>query len=267
MPIIPVESRDDPRLAPFAQLPARAAKRRAPIVAEGAFLVERLAAGALPLEAILCEPRHAERWREQTDSQTPIYTAPKEELEKILGFPFHRGVLAWAHRPPPPDWKSLLREALTPAVVPICVGVSDPQNIGLILRSAAALGAALAIVGPNCADPFARRVARTSMGANFSFPIYETETLPQDLRELQEAGFELVAAALSDKAERLPDFRAGKRTAVLLGGEGFGLSSEWIAPCSRQVVIPMQSGIDSLNVGVAAGILLHHIRCLGSQDN
>jgi tRNA G18 (ribose-2'-O)-methylase SpoU len=107
------------------------------------------------------------------------------------------------------------------------------------------------------ADPFSRRVLRVSMGAALHLPIVESRDLAADLAELAAARFELVAAVLDPAAEPLAKVRRGKRLALLLGGEGHGLAAQWLTLCHRRVTIPMQVGIDSLNVAVAAAVLLY----------
>jgi tRNA G18 (ribose-2'-O)-methylase SpoU len=115
------------------------------------------------------------------------------------------------------------------------------------------------LLGPACADPFSRRVARTSMGANFRLPLIESSDLAQDLTALRdEYGVQLVATVLADDAEPLSSVVPVGRTALLFGSEGFGLTPHWLALCDRRVTIPMRPGVDSLNVNVAAGIFLYH---------
>jgi tRNA G18 (ribose-2'-O)-methylase SpoU len=137
--------------------------------------------------------------------------------------------------------------------------VQDPTNLGSIIRSTAAFGCSAIVLGPKCADPFSRRVLRVSMGAALHLPIVESRELGADLRELGAAGFELVAAVVDPTAEPLSAFQRGERTAILFGSEGHGLAEDWLALCHRRVTIPMQVGIDSLNVAVAAAVVLYQL--------
>jgi tRNA G18 (ribose-2'-O)-methylase SpoU len=115
------------------------------------------------------------------------------------------------------------------------------------------------VLGPGCCDPFSRRVLRVSMGAALRVPIVETRDLAGDLARLRtEWGFELAATVLDSAAEPLHTAARTNRLAVLFGNEHAGLSPEWIALCDRRVTIPMAGDADSLNVAVAAGIVLHH---------
>src|SRR5205085_10748897 len=113
-------------------------------------------------------------------------------------------------------------------------------------------------LGSKCADPFSRRVLRVSMGAALHLPVVESPDLAADLKRLAAADFDTVAAVIDPAAESLSAARRGPRLALLLGSEGHGLAAEWLQLARRRVTIPMQLGIDSLNVANAAAVLLYH---------
>ena len=92
------------------------------------------------------------------------------------------------------------------------------------------------------------------MGTIFSLPLVRSG----DLNALREAGYELVATVLADDAEPLKDASRGERLGIVLGNEAQGLDAATLAACDRRVTIPMRQGVDSLNVAVAAGIILYH---------
>ncbi len=260
MPLIPIHDIDDPRLAAYRGLKYQVVKRqRQWFVVEGLSLTQQLLASPLPVLSVLTEPRFADQLLPQLSDATPVYTAPLAVIEALVGYRFHRGVLACGARPPNPELDMILDRSDRPVLIPICLGVQDPENVGGIIRSSAALGARAVIVGPECCDPFSRRVARTSMGNILGLPIRQATDLRADLRRLKtEFAVEVVATVLDDRAEPLSRVSPAPRTALLFGSEGFGLDPEWIEVCDRRVTIPMRSGVDSLNVGVAAGIFLYH---------
>jgi tRNA G18 (ribose-2'-O)-methylase SpoU len=103
------------------------------------------------------------------------------------------------------------------------------------------------------------------MGAALHLPIVESAELRADLDALGGSGFEIVAAVIDDTAQPLAESRRGERLALLLGGEGHGLSPEWLKLAHRRVTIPMQLGIDSLNVAVAAAVLLYHFASFSQE--
>ncbi len=260
MPLIRIETIDDPRLALYRDLKSPAAKQRSErFVVEGQLLAERLLLSGLGVESVLVEERLAEAWAALVPADTPLLVIPRGWVRELIGFRFHRGVLACGLRPPSRDLRQLVQSAGDTSAWVACVGVQDPENLGGIMRSSAAFGVHALLLGPECADPFSRRVARTSMGANFRLPLIESEDLARDLTTLRsDHGVQLVATVLAHDAEPLYAVAPAGRTALLFGSEGFGLGPQWLALCDRRVTIPMRPGVDSLNVNVAAGIFLHH---------
>ena len=150
---------------------------------------------------------------------------------------------------------SLLRDSR--ATIVVCPDVQDPTNLGSIIRTSAAFGCAAVVLGRSCADPFSRRVLRVSMGAALAVPVVEARDLAADVQALQGAEFEIVASVIDRHAQPLASEPRAARLALLLGGEGHGLTDDWLAVADRRVTIPMQLGIDSLNVAVAAAVLLY----------
>lgn len=266
MPAIRIETIDDPRLAVYRDLKSPEAKRRGErFVVEGQLLAERLLTSGLQVESVLVEERLADPWSALTPAGVPLLVIPRGWVRELIGFRFHRGVLACGRRPPNADLGQLAQSIGESSTWVACVGVQDPQNLGGIMRSSAAFGVHAVLLGPDCADPFSRRVARTSMGANFALPLIESDDLTRDLNALrQKHGVQLVATVLADDAEPLSALVPRPHTALLFGSEGFGLAPQWLALCDRRVTIPMQPGVDSLNVNVAAGIFLY--RWLSGQE-
>lgn len=256
-----MHSLDDPRLEPYRALKRSNATRwTRRFVAEGGKLVWRLLASGIEVESLLLAERVANEFAASLavaiSPHVAIYVVPDGSVESIVGFNFHRGALACGLRPEAgPKFDSLLNR---PAAIVVCPEVHDPENLGSIVRTAAALGADGLVVGATSCDPYSRRVLRVSMGAVFALPVIQSTDLMSDLARLREAGFQLVATVLDPSAERLDEVAPSERLAIILGSEGHGLPAEIIDACSARVTIPMQSGTDSLNVSVAAGIFLHH---------
>jgi tRNA G18 (ribose-2'-O)-methylase SpoU len=132
--------------------------------------------------------------------------------------------------------------------------VTDPDNLGALVRSAAALGARSVWLGPGCADPFGRKTLRTSMGCVLSLPLFSLLD-PAGLVALRPSRY-VAAAALVEEA-RLPGALSPDRpVALVMGNEGWGLPQDVLAACDGSVMLPMESGVDSLNVGAAGAILM-----------
>lgn len=262
MPRILLTDLHDPRISEYRELNQRNLTRYSGLfIAEGDKVVERLLESDHGVESLLVEERFLPRFEALVPSETPLYTGPQALLEQIIGFNFHRGVLACGRRKPQPPLAEVAARFPPRSLVVVCPDVQDPTNLGSIIRTSAAFGASAVLVGANCADPFSRRVLRVSMGAAFRLPVVESRDLAADLELLKnEISFELIATVIDERAEALAVAVRPERVALLLGGEGHGLSREWLNLATRQVTIPMQLGIDSLNVAVAAAIFLFHFQ-------
>jgi tRNA G18 (ribose-2'-O)-methylase SpoU len=256
-----IESLDDPRLTAYRHLKETNATRWAQrFVAEGEKLVVRLLASGLPVESLLVGQRHAERFCDLGGPALAVYVVPDAWIEQIVGFDFHRGVLACGQRPARRRLSDLAAPTGVQTTVVVCPNVQDPENLGAILRLSGAFGVDAVLVGPDCPNPFSRRVLRVSMGAAFALPIVEADDLETELAALADAwGCERWGTVLDVSAEPLAGLVRPARLALLLGSEGHGLGPRWIAHCDRQVTIPMRPGTDSLNVAVATGIFLYQL--------
>jgi len=133
-------------------------------------------------------------------------------------------------------------------------GVQDPGNVGTVWRTADAFGADGLILLGGCADPFSPKVVRSTMGAVFRLPVYQTD--PEQLKyACTRAQLPLYATALREDAEELG--RADlKRCAVVIGSEGRGISDSMLDLCEKTLKIPMRERCESLNAAVAASVIL-----------
>ena len=225
MPVIYLDTIDDPKLAVYRDLKSPAAKRRSErFVVEGQLLAERLLTSGLRVESVLVEERLADEWSPLLPAGVPLLVIPRLWVRELIGFRFHRGVLACGLRPPNADLRQLMQSAGDKSTWVACVGVQDPENLGGIMRSGAAFGVHALLLGPDCADPFSRRVARTSMGANFRLPLFESEDLTRDL------------TAHTRRARRpTRGHRAGGRCRTVIGGRT--VQSHGLAVRQRRVRI------------------------------
>ena len=140
----------------------------------------------------------------------------------------------------------------------------DHGNVGGIFRCAAALGVDAVILSPRCADPLYRRAVKVSMGAVFTIPYARMSDWRGGLAEIRAAGFTLLALTPDQSAMPLDKLALTGRVALLLGTEGDGLSSRWLAEADTAICIRMSEGamalgVDSLNVVAAAAIACHEL--------
>lgn len=259
MPIERLSDPEDSRLAPFRDLKRTNATRDSNVfVAEGEKLVERMIEVGWPIANVLLSETHLERFRRRLPPDVMTFVVPPAVIEEVIGFNFHRGILACGRRPtnqPIAEWIPPVGQDCRLLLI---VDVRDPENLGTIIRTAAAFGLAGVILSDQCADPFSRRVLRTSMGAVLHIRLSIVSDPAMTINELaQDHGVEVVATVLDPEAVPLATIRVGARNCLAIGNEGDGLPQACIDAATSKVTIPMASGTDSLNVAVATGIMLY----------
>ena len=133
-------------------------------------------------------------------------------------------------------------------------GVQDPGNVGTIWRTADAFGADGLILCSGCADPHSPKTVRSTMGAVFRLPVYET-TLEETAAKLAEAGIPLYTTALREDTVDVREISLS-RAAVIIGSERRGVSDLALQLCQKTLKIPMTSRCESLNAAIAASVVL-----------
>ena len=208
----------------------------------------------------MAEPLVAE-FLPRVPANVPIYVAAEPLVQEIIGFHLHQGVLAAGRRRAEMSLEEMLGPPCDgPLGVIVCPRITKPENMGLVFRVAAGLGADGLLLGPQCCDPFSRRCLRVSMGAVLRTPYRKSSDLAADLTALGDRwGVEMLAAVLDERAVPLETVRWPRRAAVMLGNEFDGLDDPWLDYCTQCATIPMARETDSLNLGVAAGIFAYEM--------
>ena len=156
---------------------------------------------------------------------------------------------------------STLLHLLTPlpALVVLAVDVQDPGNSGAIVRSAEAGGATGVLFAGASADPWSWKALRAAMGSTFRLPVMRESSVQRACAQLRDAGLTLLATVPGD-GRPIDEAELTESVAVILGSEGAGLSASLVASADDRVAIPMKPPVNSLNVAVAAGILVYEAR-------
>lgn len=155
------------------------------------------------------------------------------------------------------DTESLIKNKKNPHLL-LLENLQDPGNLGTILRTAEGAGADGVILSRDSVDIYNPKVIRSTMGAIYRVPFFYTEDLHATMKELQQKGITIYAAALEKaKAYDTCDFKSG--CAILIGNEGNGLLPETIQAADRTCFIPMEGQVESLNASVAAAILMYEV--------
>jgi len=226
------------------------------IALEGSFLIERALSVGLAIEALYCVPAREAWSRSLLGNGLEPIILPETEIAAMAGYPFHRGALAFAARPPTPSPSEILSPQQGRTTIVVLPELGDPENLGSAFRNAAAFGCSAVLLGPAGPDPLCRRVLRVSMGASLSLP-WARMGDPGELGEFAEGGYTIAACVLDPEATELRAWRRPERLALVFGNEAFGLSAPWLAACQARLTLPMRQGIDSLNVATAAAVFLY----------
>ena len=141
-------------------------------------------------------------------------------------------------------------------LVTVVAGVQDPGNVGAIVRTAAAFGATGVVAIDGTANPFGWKALRGAMGGTFRVPVTARAGLPDVIEAAEDAGVRLVAA-VPRGGTPLPSVDLRVPTAVILGAEGAGVDPDTVRAVGHTVTIPMGAPVESLNVAVAAAVILY----------
>lgn len=133
--------------------------------------------------------------------------------------------------------------------------IQDPGNLGTMLRTAWAVGVEAVLLSVGSVDAFNPKVIRSAMGATFKLPVY-TDISLSDIETLQNNGFQVLACDPQGEISLFQSDLRGKM-AIIMGNEGQGLSPEWKTVADYRLNIPLQAGVESINVAVACGIVLY----------
>jgi 23S rRNA (guanosine2251-2'-O)-methyltransferase len=227
----------------------------------GIHAVEQALAAQRPLERLLVARGRGGGRVEQLVSaaraaNTPVRFVAREELDRLAGTAKHQGVVAVGGTRPYFDLEDLLESAPAPALFLLLDGVEDPRNLGSILRTAHCAGASGVVLPERRAAGVTPAAEKVSAGASQHLPIARVVNLSRAIERLKEAGCWLVG--LDERAEKVfTEVDYTGPLGLVLGGEGKGLHEHVRAKCDFVVSIPTAGAIRSLNVAVAAGVVLY----------
>ncbi|HYO86824.1 MAG TPA: 23S rRNA (guanosine(2251)-2'-O)-methyltransferase RlmB [Dermatophilaceae bacterium] len=230
-------------------------------------VAEALSAG-VPATALYLAPRGeaddriTAALRAAQDAGIPILETTRPDLDRLSGGVIHQGILATLapfEYADPIDLHDPLARGV-PLVVALD-GVTDPRNLGAVIRSVAAFGGHGVLIPQRRSVEVSAGTWKASAGTVARVPVAKATNLTRALEDFQRAGF-FVVGLDADGDVPLPQLALGTEPLVLVvGSEGKGLSRLVRATCDVVVSIPMASAVESLNVGVAAGIALYQVAC------
>jgi tRNA G18 (ribose-2'-O)-methylase SpoU len=275
-----ISDTNHPHLAPYQQVRDRDALgpdgRPGLFIGESPVVIGAMLRAGIDMLSILTSDRHAQRAVAMVDEargfrnnlpDPEVLLVADDILDATVGFNIHRGFLAVGRRPTQHTVHQVVPAQGQDALLLVVEEINNIDNIGQLFRNAAAFGCSAVILSPGCHDPLYRKSLRVSCGCVLRVPYARSDAWNTDLQYLRDdQGFTLLGATgggehtLHEVAEQLTRLQAQpRRIAVIMGAEFTGLCNDTLAACTARVKIPMAKGVDSLNVGVAAGVFLSRL--------
>ena len=231
------------------------------IFVEGLRLCEEALRSGPEIEAVIYseqiarKDRAAELIRGLERAANKSGTVNEKLLASISYTKTPQGIIVLAARPSITETEFKRRQPAKPLLI-ILHGINNPVNVGAIVRTAEAAGATGIITTGGTADPFSPKSLRGAMGAAFRLPFWTGVDYPQVIDWCRKQKIQTVCAD-TDGAESYTEIDWQRPTALIMGSESHGLSTDEISAADHVVSIPMKGSTESLNVAVAAGILLY----------
>jgi tRNA G18 (ribose-2'-O)-methylase SpoU len=256
MDIRQVSSLESPELQPYCTLRRPLDHiARGIFVAEGWKVVLRLLHSELTTISVLLMPEWLQNLENQAAGKlrdVTLYLAPKEVLQRVVGFRIHEGIMAVAKVPP----EASVRALPVPHVIMALDGLRSSENVGVIARVCGGFGADLLIASERACSPYLRRAVRNSMGAVFRLPVAHPESLGSALAYMRaEFGTRIIACSPQAR-NSIYDCDLTGNVCLVAGNEDTGISEPVAVLEPESISIPMRNGTDSLNVASAAAVFL-----------
>lgn len=268
-----IEDPDDPRLAPYNSLKGKKLERDGIFIAEGEKVVRSMLEGGCKIASCLTArgavPRYKNLLGIMARKGAAVYVAPDKLIEDIIGFRFHKGIMAVGHCPEKVKAADALKKTARPLLCVALEAVNDPQNVGLIARNAAAFGAGALIVDNATYDPYYRKAIRVSMGTIFRLPVcYEDDLGAALVRLKKKYNMRIIAATPGRGAGDIADCELSGNICFVFGNEDKGVSRRILDIADAKVRIPISKNVDSLNVAGASAVCLYEAsRNRGKSDS
>jgi len=222
-------------------------------IAEGIHALTEARAGRYPITEIVVEGGRAESIGDSLPDGVPVYGCSEQDMKAISTEETPQGVVIVCR-----EQESRLDDlaARPPAVVLYFDRIADPGNLGTIIRTAAWFDSPAVLLSPSCVDPFNTKVIRASAGSIFRTELFQSIT-PERLSHFARQNNYRLIAAVPEGGTPVYRLERGDRDIILLGQEAGGLSREVMDCAAEYVSIPGTGNIESLNLAVAAAIILY----------
>lgn len=222
-------------------------------IADSPKVVNILLETDIEVRSILATQEYYDKFRDLIENKNiPIlYVGEKKLIETIIGHKLHHNVMLHGVRP-----KESSLDEMDDKII-ILDNIGSSENVGAIARSAAGLGVYSYLLPKNSPHPYGRRALRVSMGhiSKLKYRLYDD--ILETIGDLKKSGYQIFGAELEPDSVSLADIQVPRKWALIMGNEDQGLSKKVIKACDKTVKIDMAEGVKSLNVAIAASILIH----------
>lgn len=254
-----------PQLEPYLTLKRPLRHREAGFfVAEGEKVVRRLLESRLRIISLLLTEEWLQTYHPLLESRTEmfeIYVAEKQQMEAIVGFQLHMGLMAVGEIPTEETIEQILARSRRPYFLVAVDGIMNAENLGVIVRNCASFGVHAILIGETSCDPYLRRAVRNSMGNVFTMDVVRLSNIAEDLQRIRsQSGALLIAAHPRETSAALARVNFNIDCCIVLGSEGDGISKRVLDICDTAVTIPMNRGVDSINVASASAVVLYEVQ-------
>lgn len=217
---------------------------------EGFHLVEEALNCGAQIEEIFVDERGLKEWKSwRNQSIDQVYFVSDEVMKSLSDLPTPQGMIAVVQKEEP-TFDTLLGKWL------LLDNVQDPGNVGTMIRTADAAGFSGVILGTGTADIYSTKVLRSMQGSQFHLPVVSKDLL-EWIPQMKEHGIPVYGTELSTEAVTVSEISKSENVALILGNEGQGVSQTILEMTDKNLYIPIYGKAESLNVGVAAGILMY----------
>jgi tRNA G18 (ribose-2'-O)-methylase SpoU len=254
MNLIPLHNIDLPELSIFQQLRDNIISKENAFVADSPKVVNLILETDIEVKSILATQEYYDEFHLLIEKKqiASLYVASKSLMQTIVGHKLHHNAMLHGIRPQTKQLDELDNEII------MLDNISSSENVGSIARSARALGVNSYVLPKQGPHPFGRRSLRVSMGHSAYLNIHLYNNIKKTIKRLKELGYTIYAAEITQDSIPLSEVKIPSKWVLIVGHEGDGISEEILALCSQTVHVEMQANVKSLNVGVAASIMMHH---------
>jgi tRNA G18 (ribose-2'-O)-methylase SpoU len=256
MNLISVQNLHTPELLIFQQLRDNITSKENAFIADSPKVVNLILETDIEVKSLLATQDYYDEFQSLIESKNIpcLYVTTKSLMQTIVGHKLHHNVMLHGIRPQTKKLNELDNEII------MLDNITSSENVGSIARSARALGVNSYLLPKQGPHPFGRRSLRVSMGHSAYLNIHLYDKIQETIAQLKSLGYTIYAAEITKNSIPLSEVNIASKWVLIVGHEGEGISKEILNLCSQTVHVEMEPNVKSLNVGVAASIMMYHFK-------